>query len=117
MVANLARAHARAGKVADAEKALALVEEEAKKATGQPYYQKNGVAVARGLVKLAKGDAKAAAVDLAQCSKDNFWCAWERSVVLAQAGDAAGAEAARKLIVDKPLRDRAYAFVLGKVKK
>ena len=105
---------ARAGKKDDAQKTLSLVEEVAKKAPENAWYQSN-VHWARGQTLLAANDAKAAAAELGQCIVDDVVCHYHQVLALTKAGDKAGADALTKKLLDLPLRPAYYLYVRAKL--
>jgi tetratricopeptide (TPR) repeat protein len=105
---------ARMNKAADAEKTLAALEEEAKKAPSNAQLQ-SGLHFVRGSIALAKGDAKGAAEHFGQCIPEDAYCHWMHATAMEKAGDAAGGEAMKASLRAANLRDPTYLYVRGKL--
>jgi hypothetical protein len=103
------------GKTADAEKTLAALAAEAQR---MPMHGdlKSALHYATGAVALAKGDAKLAAVEMAQCDVRDIYCRWRLIDALEQGKDTAGADQARQALKSANLRDAFYAYVRTKLK-
>jgi Flp pilus assembly protein TadD len=107
----------RAGKIADAQKTVALLRDEAKKWPDNNWLQTDVDMLSDQVTALAGKDRKAAAAVLAKCPPDNFF--WKFSV-LRQAekdGDKPDAEAVRKDLLGRPVKDMAYPFFARLAKK
>jgi len=100
----------------EAQKTLALIEAEAKKAPANAQLQSNAH-FARGAAALARGDAKAAVPHFARCNDDDTYCQWYLLQAQKKAGDAAGAKATREKLLAANRRDGVYLIVRSQVAK
>jgi tetratricopeptide (TPR) repeat protein len=107
------RAEAELKKNDDAEKSIAALEAVQKANAGDPYVLSD-LHAARAHLLLAKGDAAAAAAELARCMVDDPIAQRTRMNALEKAGDKVGAQAVR-LLLAKPVRNPAYLLVYTKL--
>jgi ATP/maltotriose-dependent transcriptional regulator MalT len=107
------RAEAALKKSADAEKSLAALDAVGRASSDDPYVQ-SAVHAARAELSLAKGDANAAAAELALCVPDDPIAVRTRIAALEKAGDEAGADAARQQLA-KPVRHPMYLVARAKL--
>jgi Flp pilus assembly protein TadD len=107
----------RAGKIADAQKTVAVLRDEAKKWPDNNWLQTDVDMLSDQVTALAGKDKKAAAAVMAKCPPDNFY--WKFSVLreAEKDGDKADAEAARKDLLGRPVKDMAYPFFARLAKK
>jgi len=107
---NSLLAAARSGKVDAASKTLAMIEAEAK-ATPTNAGLANSVALGRGEIALARGDAKTAAASFARCVAQDTYAQWRLSEARDKAGDKQGADQVRNKVLRTNRRDGEYLFV------
>jgi tetratricopeptide (TPR) repeat protein len=103
---------AKTGKAAEAEKAYAVLEAEAKKDASDTRLQQELV-LDRGMVAWAKKDMKAVVSELANCPPSDSACQYELYLAKKMAGDVAGAEATAREIT--PQRDFASLWIFHQV--
>jgi leucyl aminopeptidase (aminopeptidase T)/tetratricopeptide (TPR) repeat protein len=116
VLVNRIDAEAKLGKIDDAQKTAALLEEEARTAPGNAQLQSNAE-FARGSAALARGDAKTAAAHFGRCIDDETYCRWRLAQAQQSAGDAAAADATRRKLLAANRRDSIYLFVWSQVTK
>jgi Flp pilus assembly protein TadD len=117
MLTVKAFAQVRAGRIGDAQKTVAMVQDEAKKWPDNRWLQLDVEMLSDQVTALAKKDGKGAAAVIAKCPPDNFY--WKVSV-LRQAqkdGDKADAEQVQKDLLGRPVKDMAYPFFARVAKK
>jgi tetratricopeptide (TPR) repeat protein len=102
---------AKQGKAADADKTAAELEAAAKDA---PPGFAGQLVTAHGLLKLAKGDPKGAAAEMAACWQDDFICLYERSLIEEKAGDKSAAAATKKDLHTKYFRADPFLWIAGR---
>ena len=94
--------------------ALAALEAEAARLPEEKGRQ-SYAAWGRGLHAWAKGDARAAAAELANCGPEHMGCRLDLVNAQRAAGDAAAADATAKEILARPLRDVTVVWVWSKL--
>jgi tetratricopeptide (TPR) repeat protein len=108
------RASAYAGHADPAAKAL-LQLEEASKSVAQVAFNASLQKNARGLVALAKGDAKAGAEEMRGCTDVDFNCQYDLVRAQEKAGDTQGAAATRESFFRVPRRGIEYVYLWKKL--
>ena len=108
-------AESRLGKLEDAAKSLALLEAEAKSAPANAGLRSD-VELGRGELALGRGDAKAAAEAFSRCVEQDSHAHWREAVAREKAGDASGAEEARKKLLEANRRDGEYLYVRSQLR-
>lgn len=76
---------------------------------------KSQVAYVRGLIALSRGDNKQAVSHFGKCIAQHVYCKWRQIQAFEKSGDKAGAEAAKRKIVDTPTRETEYLYVRAKL--
>src|SRR5207302_7417822 len=82
----------------EAEKTLALLEKDAAESPNNLNVQ-SSASWGRGLIKLARGDAKAAAEEMQKCVPTFDLCHFHLAIAQEKAGDVAGAQATRTALL------------------
>jgi hypothetical protein len=108
------RASAYAGHADEAAKALAQLEE-ASKTVSQVAFNASLLKNARGLVALARGDAKAAVEEMRGCTDADFNCQYDLVHAQEKAGDGQGAAATREALFKVPRRGIEYVYLWKKL--
>jgi len=103
------RASAYAGHPDQAAKALGELEE-ASRSVSQVAFNASLLKNARGLVALARGDAKAAVAEMRGCTDADFNCQYDLVNAQEKAGDAQGAAATREAYFKVPRRGIDYVY-------
>ncbi|HUH94356.1 MAG TPA: tetratricopeptide repeat protein [Casimicrobiaceae bacterium] len=86
------------GKLDEAEKTLAILEKDAADTPNDQNVQ-SSAAWGRGMLKLARGDARGAAAEMAKCVPTFDGCHFHMALAQEKAGDAAGAHATRAALL------------------
>jgi tetratricopeptide (TPR) repeat protein len=115
-LATRLRAEAQLRKEADAGKTFAELEASIQPLLKQAF-QASLHAEARGLRKLASGDAKGAVEEMQACLAVDTICQIYRFHAQEQAGDAQGAQATREQILKTPIRGLAYVYAWSRLTK
>lgn len=110
VLSGLTAAQARLGKLPDAARSLARLDEYAKANLSGPFAL-DSTGYARGVLALAQGDARAAVQALSKCSEPDALCQMTLAEARQEAGETAAAAAAREDLVRANLRDPEYWFV------
>ncbi len=95
-------------------RSLALLEAEAAKLPDSLTTQSQ-VAYVRGLVALSRGDSKEAVRHFDKCIAQHVYCKWRQIQAFEKSGYKAGAEAAKRKIVETPTRETEYLYVRAKL--
>jgi hypothetical protein len=103
-------AEVRSGKVAAAAKTLALLEADAK-ATPTNAGLQSTVALGRGELALARGDAKGAVAHLTRCVVQDSYAQSRLAAAHEKAGDNDGASQVRKKLMRTNRRDGEYLVI------
>ena len=115
-LASLAFAQARAGKVKDAEKTLALFDAARQQPPVNGWFE-GWMAYGKAMIALGKGDVKGALAAMAKCNPGDYFCDYERVLAQEKLGDKAGAETTRKALLGKWQRDPGYLWIRAHLAK
>ena len=99
------------GKLDEAEKTLGILEKDAADTPNDQNVQ-SAAAWGRGMVKLARGDAKGAAAELHKCVPTFDGCHFHLALAQEKAGDAAGAQATRTALLAQQRSQDAFFLTL-----
>ncbi len=105
------------GKLADAQKTVAELQELAKKVPDNHWFGLGVEMLADQVSGLEKKDAKSAAALYAKCPPDDFW--WKLSILrqAEKAGDKSLVEQVRKDLLGRPIKDFGYPLIASEAKK
>ena len=98
-------------KMAEAEKTLALLEKDAAESPNNLNVQ-SAASWGRGVVKLVRGDAKAAAEEMQKCVPTFDLCHFHLAIAQEKAGDKAGAQATRATLLAQQRSQDAFFLSL-----
>jgi hypothetical protein len=99
------------GKLDEAQKTLAILEKEAADTPNDVNVQSNA-AWARGMLMLARGDAKGAAAEMQKCAAPFDGCHFHLALAQEKAGDAAAAQATRATLLAQQRSQDAFFLTL-----
>lgn len=100
----------RAGRTAEAEQALVMLDTEAAEVPSNVWLRST-VSHSRGLVARAREDRAAAIEHLRACIPQDAWCRWDLARTLREADKAADAETIERELRSEFLRDWDYLYV------
>lgn len=89
--------------------------DEASAAAADDAVARTAMHYGRGMLALAKGDAKDAGAHFAQCSREDIPCKWQGVVTAEKAGDKAGAATARAQLLKTYVRDPVALIVRSRL--
>jgi Flp pilus assembly protein TadD len=98
-------------KTADAEKTLSVMEKDAADSPNDANVQ-SAAAWGRGVLKLGRGDAKAAAQEMSKCIAADDLCHFHLAVAQEKAGDSAAAQATRATLLSQQRTQNSFYLVL-----
>lgn len=101
---------------AESDKLVAALDDAAKASPNNKTRQSEA-AHGHGLAIWAKSGPKDAVVELAKCERIDIWCRADLSAAQRKSGDAAGADATDKEIVETPLRDATVVYFRARAMK
>jgi len=110
-------AQVQAGKIPDAQKTVALLQDEAKKSQGNNWIQMGVDLLSSQVTALANKDAKAAFSVFANCPPDDVRLKVSILRLAEKSGNKDGAEQVRKDVLGRPRYDIAYPFYARLAKK
>jgi Flp pilus assembly protein TadD len=110
-----ATAYDRLAQKGEVARVLAALQRDVGERAQQDPFAQSSLRYVQGLVDLAGGDRRSAAEHFVACGQHRLDCKYREVIAREGAGDAAGAEGAKRRFLDTPTRDPEYIYVRAKM--